>query len=173
MTESIKIENPQQQFVPIERAETISWIGYTQRPINQKTQVRNKFLNVVEYTSHWDVPSNSFSQPVSLTFNNLSSTLAWGTTSSPAKVIIPESWTYLINMSYFVSTVSPVWATWEIWLYIEWIQWDVVLNGWRRTSLKLNVIKNYNKWDKLSVYIENSLTSTLEWYLSLYITKLS
>jgi len=170
----IVIQNPQEPMpTPIPVIDNIQDIGYTRRPINQKTQVRNKFLNVVEYTSHWDVPSNSLSQPVSLTFNNLSSTLAWGTTSSPAKVIIPESWTYLINVSYFVSTVSPVWATWEIWLYIEWIQWDVVLNGWRRTSLKMNVIKNYNKWDKLSVYIENTLTSTLEWYLSLYITKLS
>ena len=88
----IVIQNPQEPMpTPIPVIDNIQDIGYTRRPINQKTQVRNKFLNVVEYTSHWDVPSNSLSQPVSLTFNNLSSTLAWGTTSSPAKVIIPES----------------------------------------------------------------------------------
>jgi len=51
--------------------------------------------------------------------------------------------------------------------------WDVATNGWKDTSLKLNFVKNYKKWDEVWFYIENALTSVLEWYLQITITKLS
>ncbi len=175
MTESIKIENPQQPLVPLERSETISWIGYVQRPINQKTQVRNVYLDSVEYKNSEDIPANFVWEPATLTFTNLSSKLHRTTTTSPAKIIIPQDWTYLIFVSYRVSTVEPVWATWEIWLYAEWVmwEWDIVYNGWKMTSLKLNFVKNYKKWDEVWFYIENWLTSVLLWSLKITITKLS
>jgi hypothetical protein len=173
MTKSIKIENPQQPLVPLEMSETISWIGYVQRPINQRTQVRNVYLDSVRYTNYENVPAVYLWQPTTLTFTDLSSKLHRTTTTSPAKIIIPQDWTYLIFVSYYVSTVEPAWATWEIWLYADWEMWDVATNGWKMTSLKLNFVKNYKKWDEVWFYIENWLTSVLEWYLQITITKLS
>lgn len=157
MTKSIKIENPQQQLVPLERSETISWIGYVQRPINQKTQVRNVYLDGVIATTTQQIPIPLWNwERTDVTWYTYTKTgnhdfTRWSTDS----IIVPANWTYMITMRASINDLF-----WDLWLtnYQITKNWNFFLMDWRFTmiyyeSMNITSIENLNKWDVLKIMI--------------------
>ena len=52
----IELQKVQQPIVVEQRKETIGWIGYTQRPIDARTQTRNRYLDSVRATTTQQIP---------------------------------------------------------------------------------------------------------------------
>ena len=154
--------------VELERPDYRYW--FSDLWINFKSSVGNKYFPHWMFVWENSVASGTFTQMKLEKKDTVWADIRW---MNWDRVVIKQDWTYLMFVSFYVSSVVPAWATWEIWLYADWEMWDVATNGWEGTSLKLNFVKNYKKWDEVWFYIENALTSVLEWYLQITITKLS
>ena len=154
--------------VELERPDYRYW--FSDLWINFKSSVGNKYFPHWMFVWENSVASGTLTQMKLEKKDTVWADIRW---MNWDRVVIKQDWTYLIFFSYYVSSVVPAWATWKIWLYADWEMWDVATNGWEATSLKLNFVKNYKKWDEVWAYIENTLTSVLEWYLQITITKLS
>lgn len=170
MTESIKIENPQQPLVPLERSETISWIGYVQRPINQRKQVRNTYLdniNIGILSSVWFIPTFTLENWNIIKSWTLNRVLDWD------KIYVPETWTYIINASTTIVVGSPA-TTSELRLSYDgiiklviWVLSTSPYGMWSATT-----VLNIKKWDYLLI---KAGTNSSWWQirLDISVTKIS
>lgn len=175
MTESIKIENPQQQFVPIERAETISWIGYTQRPINQRKQVRNVYLDSI-FAQDTDRVINSATLTTIPSYNYYSKVWNYNRDKVDWQVFIPLDWTY--NISFFVSFEwNKTWIR-IVTLNINWTPVDLdnyVCDWVNNISNYLHVSQPYNlkKWDIITIDVYQSSWIWLKTTTNIKVIKIS
>lgn len=175
MIESIKIENPQQQFVPLERSETISWIGYVQRPINQKTQVRNVYLDSLIANKDFSLSSWPLTIISGLTFEK---TGTYPRDNNDWQITIPKDWTYYLSIRATYSA-----ATIEQWIRLVWIknkndeyllaQYVVLPVASVPVIIQISDTFNLNKWEILKIDMSQSSTETLDCTVRLSIFKLS
>lgn len=145
---------------------------FTSRPLNARTQTRNQYLDsatfvssslLVPWITYWyEIPS--------YTSNTLSWNLLRKTTTSPWIIIIPVTWTYLIQWWLFVSQY--LWTS-PISIYVDWIisYTNVAISAWY--TVPIMVVHNLIRWDEIYIYIENTWPYSIDAILNLSIIKLS
>jgi len=166
----LKLQEVQQPMMVEQRQETIGWIGYTQRPINARTQTRNRYLDTTVFVSDITIPWNTLYDIPSYTKTTLSWNLNWRLSSSPWKIIIPVSWTYMVQWWLFISKY--LWTD-PITIYVDGITSYNNVEAKRWTTIPILFIKNFNKWDDIYISIDNSDIEDIEAVITLNIIKLS
>ncbi len=140
---------------------------YTDRPIDARTQTRNRYLDSVKLTKKQTVASGAFYNPTR-TKTTLSWNLSWEL--DWMYVIVPENWTYQIQTDVFIERNLWVWYL-EIYPASWPITRETVIN--KNRNIQITDTKNLRKWDKLNVWIWNFSDTEVDFEFTLTITKLS
>lgn len=173
-----KLQEVQQSIKVEERQETIGWIGYTQRPINARTQTRNMYLDSIKWESDQQIPVPSWSWEWAdvewYTYTKIGNYdfTRWNTD----RIVIPSTWTYMIIARFIINDLY-----WDLGLtnYKITKNGNYLLADWRLAmtsfeSLNITWIENLSKWDiiKMKINIDSEANiRTIKSILS--ITKLS
>ena len=171
ITDPQKIEFiPEPVQVQQEIETPISQIGYTERPLNARTQTNNRYLDSVSFgwvatvTSMW-LSYVIFSQDVEVWNYNRN---VWNS------ITIPVQGTYLINWDSLVSSASWIW---QVRIVIEkngTTDIKVVYamaEHW--TTIPISTTYNFVKGDYIRIYIDNSSSDSIDVVVNLTIVKLS
>ena len=173
ITDPQKIEFiPEPVQVQQEIKTPISQIGHTERPLNARTQINNKYLDsVMAYKSQeitlWDeyITWRAFTKTWNLMFDSV-----------PDGIVIPKSWTYMILLT--VSREGN--NSWD--RYIEMFKntefYESVINTVAVTDTlsykqDMTIIDNFTKWDYLEVRVLQSRAATLNAWVRFQVVKLS
>lgn len=151
-------------------------IGYTDRPINARTQTYNRYLDSCTINDSWqstgvvDFRTSTKRVVGSLQWNiwYFNNWLLW----SWYWVIIPNDWTYIITTSFTIDAatqwlINAYYFRWTNWTYITGSVWVAVYWSWDQFSWVATL--NLNKWD----IIYNEIDSDWQVNMELSITKLS
>lgn len=152
-----KLQKVQYPIENIKQEETIAWIWYTQRPINQKTQVRNTYLDscTISATQQLPVPSWAWEWVVVswYTYNTVwKYSFVWQNTN---EIKIPTTWTYSINVRIIIND-----SFWDLWLskYEILKNWNELFADWKLTlsyfeSMNIIWTENFKSNDILKIQI--------------------
>ena len=159
--------------------------GGSNRRINQKSQVRNDFLDT---TSFWissniamGATSDAYMEFSTLNTFPQSGNLKWVFTNWKTRAKIPLDWTYMIQWSLDADTSS---STGNDLLWVDILEWTPTSSPFGIFSayyyayantmfIPFTVVRNFNKWDEVSIvgYNGQSVDSLFWWIVS--IVKLS
>ena len=152
-------------------------MGYTDRPINQRTQVMNTYLDGSTYDAQKSIASTESEFLVdSATYTNIwTYNFVWNTAEK--WFLIPTDWTYTITLTSIVWWfVTP--TSWMVVIYIESEYYDskpVVIpreacdwdgNSWATTA-------KFYKWEYVKFFAKNTTDQTLTVRVIATITKIS
>lgn len=149
-------------------------IGRTERPLNQRTQVTNVYLDSTQFNGSATIASMTLSDWANLTQTKISWNYVWKMATSPAKLYIPTGWTYMIQWRVFISSALSVWLlstffqkNWTA--SLELFAW--LSNHW--TTIPIIFTANFVKWDYINIYTDNSSGNSVDISYQLVITKIS
>lgn len=173
-TEKQKLVNPQVAIKVEQPVFDRNSMGYTDRPINQRTQVNNVYLDSADFG--WDLNMTTMTQSYIASFTLWTTVwkYPWKTENTPWTIYIPTWGTYSILWDMFISTAPWIW---RIRLAIEINWWADIKVISTNVEHKTNtpIILNYNfiKWDFIRIYVDNDSSDSVELNISLNITKIS
>lgn len=163
----LKLQEVQQPMMVEQRQETIGWIGYTQRPLNARTQTRNRYLDWVSARKNFQIiPAST---PTKLTWFTYTKTGNYPWDKVDWEFFIAESGTYLLLFTANWDTVTTNPSLLRIMdkdSVVDWISTFDYFN--------ISVILNLNKWNHLYFEIINEdwTSNTLD-NIRISLTKLS
>lgn len=175
----IKVISPQepiQQIQPHFPDTPSKNIGRTDRPINQRTQVVNTYLDWVIANSNQIIPTPTWAWEWTIvewyTFTKTGSYVFENTDS----IKIPVSWTYILNVRVIIDDLF-----WDLWLTkCEVLKNDnYLMSEWKSTttyyeSITISSVINLKKWDNIKVQINaDDETNDRTLNVSVSITKIS
>lgn len=161
----IELQKVQQPIVVEQRQESISSVWYTQRPLDARTQTRNRYLDSVicsdKYRSFASssnptiIPEFTYEKVGKLPFDKTN----W-------EVYIAEDWTYFINAWAIVWAATVTNWTRVLVLYVNWdvVQLDYQVTPPANISVRLSIVEyfNLNKWDIITIWVSQSSTETVD-----------
>lgn len=178
-TPKIELQPVQQEIVQIAQPDKIADIGYVKRPINQRTQVRNVYLDGATYDWQKSILSASWNS-----LDGFISRTSIGNYDFDYTYwfVIPTDWTYMVTVTSFVG-----------WFVVP-TSWLVTINITHR--LKNNTLVNlvpisvpreacdwgwnawtyiyaFKQWDTIGFGAQNDTDQTLTIRITATITKLS
>lgn len=168
-TKKIDIQQPQVPVQQVEQKFDRYSMWYTDRPINQRKQVRNTYLDWVRaIKTTQSIPDVTLTDVVWYTFTKTWSYLFENTDS----IKIPVSWTYIINAVFD-------WDDWLTqWIHYVTINWtQSLIQVWDNMSAFQNIfitsVENLAKWDVIAVEVFQESWSSKNVTVKLTVTKLS
>lgn len=155
-------------------------MGYTDRAINQKKQVRNTYLDSCTFEWQRSVTSTN---TLELTTSVSYTTVWWYDFTRASWFVIPADWTYIITVSTFMATSTPATSWVFYWrIYHTLSNLTTVVNSVDiaipRESCNWNwntgvYTYAFNKWDVVRFYWDNQTDQTATIVITATITKLS
>ena len=171
------LQNPQEAMpTPMPVVESIQDIGYTKRPIDQRTQVRNVYLDGIVATAEvlTEIPDWP-GERQKITWYSYTTKWKYNFFPTADDITIPDNWTYIITLTF-------KWDTWfgsieetqyEVLLNNTQIWWDfkVLVDQWE--TVNTTIVRNFNKWDILTVNVLHIDIYQRTSYVDISTTKLS
>lgn len=158
-----QVQEQQAKIATVDRA------GRVDRPINQRTQVVNTYLDWVRaIKTTQSIPDVTLTDVVWYTFTKTWSYLFENTDS----IKIPVSWTYIINAVFD-------WNDWITqWIHYVTINWtQELIQVWDNMSAFQNIfitsVENLAKWDVIAVEVFQESWSSKNVTVTLTVTKIS
>jgi hypothetical protein len=174
-TTKVELQPVQQSIVTTQSVESIDNVWYTRRSINQKTQVRNVYLDsIVFYGSIDNIPSTESDYLDTPTSIYKVWKLNRNEVNSDFTLKVPVSWTYLLlwkvrpEFVWTWFTIIEVVKNW-VWILVFYIINSVVTN--MDTSFNNTVV--LEKWDTIQFRANNESDDLLDITLDISLTKIS
>lgn len=169
----IELQPVQQAVYQQTKPFTRDSMWYTNRPIDQRTQVRNVYLDSVKLNSSFFVEAMSLFDLSDASLSVLSWNLYRKKETNPMKVYFPTWWTYHINWRVFISQHLWVWLL-NTFVQINSSLWEVFSSmAYKGTTIPINRIVNVKKWDYINIYFDAESDEDIEWSIQISIIKLS
>lgn len=168
-TEKQQVINPQEAIKVEQPVFDRNSMWYTDRPINQRTQVRNTYLDwVVATQSSQTIDDVTLTDIIWYTF-----TKTWNYAfENTDSIKIPVNWTYIINA---VFDWNDALTQWLHYVTINWTQ--TLIQVWDNMSAFQNIfitwVKNLSKWDIIATEVFQESWSSKDVTVELTVTKLS
>jgi hypothetical protein len=174
----IELQPIQQAIEPTPVVDKIDAIGYSRRAIDQRSQVRNVYLDSATINGSATIATVSLADLDNATVTVNSGNLWWSVVNSGSptvsKIYIPAQWTYIIQWSVFISSAPWVWL-FNIFLQKNGIEWiDVfasMIQHWE--TIAINKTLNLSKWDYINIYFDNESDDSAEVSIQVTLTKIS
>lgn len=162
-------------MVDIDQNDIQRWVEqvwYSERPILWKKSNRGIYLDIAQFNWSCTVSSMSLLDLDSVSQTIISGQSIWKTTSSPAKIYILASWTYMIQWRTFISSAL---GTWLLSTFIQkngswWDVFSAYVYQW--ITIPLVWVVNFNKWDYINIYFDNETGNDIELSIQITITKM-
>lgn len=175
----IELQKVQQPIMVEQRQETIGWVWYTQRPLDARTQTKNRYLDSVYFSWSTNILDDDYwyiipSTKINTNWN-LNRKIDWN------KMICPSYSTYIIQ--WRIEIIPSWWVDAALFgVVIEKtsktltdspIFTNYVYMVWWLTTIPFNVVTNLEPWWYIRVYGYNWETTTNQFDLYTDIIKFS